>query len=427
LAALSKEPVVPRLTFQELVEHVRSALTHLYDYAFLQNHPLALYLDGNASFDGVTRAQRLRRLLLDCIEQLRPEGARGSEETRAYAILTYRCVDGLSMPEISDKLALSRRQTYREYTRGVDAVVSLVAEALHVPPDTRGEPSLPAAPTGERMVAAQEEVDRLKEALSIEPVDASAVVRSVLGLLAPRLTRTGVHFIIDETDVAPNCLADRAMLRQALVSLFSFALDVLPTGGDLRVCFANSGAEFCVQVRACSANSPNTLTLHPLHREGVGLAVAVKLIEAIGGSVEIREAAHEWVCQVNLPMVRNRTVLVIDDNADLTMLFQRFLAGHNVGVSSATSGRQAVERIHELRPALILLDLMLPHQDGWEILQQLRSAEQTATTPIIVCSVLNEPDLALAMGADDYITKPVSQETLVSALRRWLGTLHPAV
>jgi CheY-like chemotaxis protein len=125
--------------------------------------------------------------------------------------------------------------------------------------------------------------------------------------------------------------------------------------------------------------------------------------------------------------VRNRTVLVIDDNADLTMLFQRFLAGHNVGVSSATSGRQAVERIHELRPALILLDLMLPHQDGWEILQQLRSAEQTATTPIIVCSVLNEPDLALAMGADDYITKPVSQETLVSALRRWLGTLHPAV
>ena len=130
---------------------------------------------------------------------------------------------------------------------------------------------------------------------------------------------------------------------------------------------------------------------------------------------------------VTLPAVESNTVLVIDDNADLTALYQRFLAGHNLTLVGATSGTQALELVHEVKPALILLDLMLPYQDGWEILQRLRGDEQTAITPIVICSVLNEPDLALAMGADDYITKPVSQETLVGVLRRWLGTLHPAV
>jgi CheY-like chemotaxis protein len=92
-----------------------------------------------------------------------------------------------------------------------------------------------------------------------------------------------------------------------------------------------------------------------------------------------------------------------------------------------TTGQQALALAAELQPRLILLDLMLPHQDGWDILQAFQNSPATRPIPIIICSVLNEPELALALGASDYITKPVSQVTLLAVLRRWLGNLHPAV
>ena len=92
----------------------RNALSHLYDAAYLKNHPLAIALDVSAQLDRVTRAQRLRRLLLDSIETLRPQPHDGGvpEVARAYAILIYRYVDGLTMEDIAAKRALSERQAY---------------------------------------------------------------------------------------------------------------------------------------------------------------------------------------------------------------------------------------------------------------------------------------------------------------------------
>ena len=162
-------------------------------------------------------------------------------------------------------------------------------------------------------------------------------------------------------------------------------------------------------------------------REGVGLAVAHKLIEAMGGQAAVCLEEGVWCCSLLLPFAQRDTVLIVDDNADLTALFQRYAAGHSLNVVGATSGMQALEIARDLRPQLIILDLMLSNMDGWEILQRLRRAEATQTTPIVICSVLNEPDLAYSMGASDYVTKPISQATLVDVLRRWLGTLHPAV
>ena len=76
---------VPPETF---VEEVRAVLDHLYDYAFLHNHPLTWRLCADGGADGVTRAQRMRTLLLDAIEHLRPAQRLNSDEMRAYAILT---------------------------------------------------------------------------------------------------------------------------------------------------------------------------------------------------------------------------------------------------------------------------------------------------------------------------------------------------
>ena len=408
---------------EDFVEEVRAALDHLYDYTFLRNHPLTCRLSADGSADGVTQAQRVRTLLLDSIERLRPEPRQVGDEMRAYAILTFRCIDGMSMDEIASKLGLSRRQTYREYAKGVEAIAYLVWDALPPsPPAKIPEPPLPLVdPT--RLNAAAEEVTRLTSKLLLEPVDLPAIIEAVADLLAPRIQTTGVALQLPKSEVnVPPVVADRALLRQALLNLLSYAIDQAPRGGEVSViCSLRSGDMALRLSTHCGALQGTT------RREGVGLVIAHKLIEAMGGHASICLDEGEWCCLLLLPIAERDTVLVIDDNADLTALFQRYAAGHSLKVVGAINGMQAVELANELRPQLIILDLMLPNMDGWEILQRLRRAEQTQTTPIVICSVLNEPDLAYSMGASDYVTKPISQATLVDVLRRWLGRLHPAV
>lgn len=408
---------------ETFVEEVRAALDHLYDYAFLHNHPLTLRLCADSDADGVTRAQRVRTLLLDSIERLRPEQRQTNDEMRAYAILTFRCIDGMLMDEIAGKLGLSRRQAYREYAKGVEAIAYLVWECLPASPTVRvAEPSpLLVDPT--RFSAAAEEVARLTSKLLLEPVDLAAMTRAVVDLLAPRIQMTGVALRLQAGAAdAPAIVADRTLLRQALLNLLSYALDQAPRDGEVVVTCSQQEGDLALRLSTHS-NELQVTT----RREGVGLAVAHKLIEAMGGSASVCVVDGEWCCSLLLPIAQRDTVLVIDDNADLTALFQRYAAGHSLNVVGATSGVQALELAKELRPQIIFLDLMLSNMDGWEILQRLRHTEETQSTPIVICSVLNEPDLAYSLGASDYVTKPISQGTLVDVLRRWLGTLHPAV
>ena len=79
---------------------VRAALLHLYDNAFLQSHPLTVAWATGSSGDRLTQAQDLRRTLLDCIERLRPHATAPGDAARVYAVLTYRCIDGLTIEEI---------------------------------------------------------------------------------------------------------------------------------------------------------------------------------------------------------------------------------------------------------------------------------------------------------------------------------------
>ena len=104
----------------------------------------------------------------------------------------------------------------------------------------------------------------------------------------------------------------------------------------------------------------------------------------------------------------------------MIQLFRRYLAGQpRYRLFEAGSGSEVVERAKSQLLHLIILDVMMPGQDGWELLQILRREPATATIPIMVCSVLNEPQIALALGASDYLTKPVTQDALLLKVERW--------
>ncbi len=418
----------PDVPSEPLAHQVRNALAHLYDYAYLQNHPLAALVDNAASLDEVTRAQRLRRLLLDCIESLRPRTSEAghSDVARAYALLIYRYVDGIPIQEIAARRALSERQAYRELENGVEAVASLLQEQIAAHPGD--VPPLAHAPglSEDPLQVAFIEAVRLKTGPGSEAIDLSDLVAGVLKLLAPLSERTGIRIALATPLPWPSVAADRVMLRQAFLNLLTYALN-RGAQGDLSISVAVAHEQITIEIRqAASVTRSHPLPSPEMDQAHVGPTVAQALIEAQGGQLAISQDAGLWSARVTLPAAGVATILVIDDNQDLVDLLQRYLAGHRIRVVAATEGEQALRLAAKLQPDLITLDVMLPKMDGWEILQRLRAAPESAHTPVVICSVLHERELAQSLGASDYIVKPVQQADLIDVLQRWLGPPHPA-
>jgi CheY-like chemotaxis protein len=414
----------------ELIRLVRNALTHLYDSAYLENHPLAALLDRGGNLDHVTRAQRLRRTLLDCIDNLRPPSAEGAgvEASRAHAILTYRYVDGMAMEDIAARRALSERQTYRELERGLEAVAALLRDRL-------GEPSPPAEPPllsddrplAEQVQVAQAEVARLRQTVAAESLAPDEIFQGVLTMLALVLQQLAVRVDVASGAPWPRVIADRVMFRQALLSLLTYAGHAVAPG-DLTV---TTDAEGERMLRVSLTGKATVAEDGDGGRKSAGgdpvrLGVARSLVEAQGGRLATQVAGGRWRADVWFPTATRRTILVVDDNQALIALFQRYVAGHEITIIGAHDGEQARRLAAELRPELITLDVMMPSLDGWDVLQQLKATPETADIPVVICSVLHEPELARGMGASDYLVKPVQPDDLLAVLRRHLGRPTPA-
>jgi two-component system phosphate regulon response regulator PhoB len=114
--------------------------------------------------------------------------------------------------------------------------------------------------------------------------------------------------------------------------------------------------------------------------------------------------------------VQRERILVVDDEPDIVALVVYHLAKEGYRVSSASNGSDALSAARRERPALIVLDLMLPGLSGFEVLEQLRADEATASIAVLMLTARREePDRikGLSLGADDYLTKPFSPQELV--------------
>ena len=100
-----------------------------------------------------------------------------------------------------------------------------------------------------------------------------------------------------------------------------------------------------------------------------------------------------------------RTVLVVDDQVAAQRMFQRYLSRTNLEVIGVTDPTQGLDMARKIQPALLILDVMMPHIDGWEVLQNLQLDPETKHIPIIVCSAWGEPELARSLGAVAFLEK----------------------
>lgn len=122
------------------------------------------------------------------------------------------------------------------------------------------------------------------------------------------------------------------------------------------------------------------------------------------------------------------TILIVEDEADLRELVRYNLEAEGFRVTLAESGDEAVERIRDGVPDLILLDWMLPGLSGIELCRRWRSREETARTPIIMITARGEEEervRGLATGADDYVVKPFSMPELVARIQALLRRSSP--
>jgi len=121
------------------------------------------------------------------------------------------------------------------------------------------------------------------------------------------------------------------------------------------------------------------------------------------------------------------TILVVDDEPNIVELARLYLEVEGYRVVAASDGREALSRVHETRPALVVLDLMLPEMDGWEVCRRLRAESDL---PIIMLTARSDDVdkiVGLELGADDYLTKPFNPRELVARVRAVLRRSAPKI
>lgn len=389
-------------------EQVKDALEHLHDLVHLRDHPLAIALLPAPPQFGAGRGQALRRILLDAIETVKAEGYPASgRQRRIIQVLDLRYVETLPYREVMTELGLSQSQYHREQRHAVETVALLLWDRrLDSPSPTGLEPGRIPTDAFDRDIAALAHAEG--------PLDVCEVVRGVAAVLAPLAIRRAIT--IRENVPAGGILlpANRTALRQLLISLAECLLQPARAGKLTLGCGMHDGS-----VRLSIAYEPSLgAESQPLAIPAEQPPAVQQLLQMLGGTLACRQSAQDEMLLLTLSLP-GRCLLVVDDNPDMVHLLTRYLAGQAIAVTSAETVEDGISLASRTRPDLIILDVMLPKRDGWEALQALRHHPTTQAVPIIVCTVLDEAELALALGASAFIQKPLTRPALLRAIQQW--------
>jgi PAS domain S-box-containing protein len=251
--------------------------------------------------------------------------------------------------------------------------------------------------------------------------------------------------------------ADERRLKQVLVNLLSNAVKFTPEGGQIGLDVTADPEQQAVHFVVSDTGigiprdqierlfQPFVQLDSKLSRRyagtGLGLALVRRMAEMHGGSISVEsEEGRGSQFTVSLPWQRNfqaqpsaqpetktsvRRALIIEDSVVVTEQYQRYLEQAGMTVTIRHEGVGAVETVINTKPDVILLDLMLPDRSGWDILTDLKANPQTGHIPVVVASVMDEKAQAQALGADDYLVKPISRRQLAETLKQVCSNVSP--
>jgi signal transduction histidine kinase/ActR/RegA family two-component response regulator len=273
----------------------------------------------------------------------------------------------------------------------------------------------------------------------------SSVVESTLPMVRERATRHAIALSVQIADDIDTIEIDELRFKQVVLNLLTNAIKFTPDGGsvslrayreatDLMVTVTDTGIgvppedqerifESFQQGRRGAPKEEGTGLGLTLSRRFVGLWGGRMWLESTPGvgstfgfSVPGLPEHDDDVASPErdeLPAV----VLVDDDRASLDLL-SAYLDGSGTRVLRARDGIEALEQVRNALPVAVVLDIKLPRLDGWQVLAELKADPATAAIPVVIASVVDDRPQGLALGADEYLLKPIRRDELVDALRR---------
>jgi len=393
-----------------LIRDLHAALAHFHDPTRLVKNPLVglLKLQNTAA-----PVVGLRRMLLELIERLRPGEIvpYGDPEWMAHRVIYMRYIEAQDIERVCSELAIGRTKYYEHHRDALRALTTILAAQL----EAEGAPTATSvSPDHEVGGLVGQEAAQVLSGSASTTVDLSALVADVVDTVRPLLAETGLTLTLNIAPDLPNIAADAAVVHQILVGLLVEMLAHASATG-LAVMLGASGQHI-----DCRFDMPGA-HLRPSWQLSPGVRASDALLTRLGGRLQVA-CAERGQCTVSLriPLRQPKRVLVMDNDADTVALYKRYLHDENVLVLTVAEGETVWAALRQTQPELLLLDLLMPQENGWQILRRLKETPETASIPVIICSVLEQPRLAIALGAECVLCKPISRQELVRTVRRVL-------
>jgi CheY-like chemotaxis protein len=407
---------------EEFVKELRYALNHLYDPDALRDSMLANILGVAGRFD---TPSTLQNILTRAIESLKPD-ASAPDRAHAqgiYELLLYRYVQQFHQEEIANQLGISVRHLRRQQGQAVYQLASKLwsqfklntrptdapAAAASGQPEARDESALQGITSPSQING---DLNWLRSTASQSATDVSSAIHSVQELIQPLAEKNNVRLVFPTQPVG-LAMVHPVAFQQILLNLLSMAVQSFSA---LVVSLSSTAGpeQLYVTIRA---NNPMRCYLHQVEDQDWQEMVR-KMVELSGGSLELVVGENGFRAEVIFRSVNPVDVLVIDDNADIVTMMQRFAAETRYRITGTSDPKQAVDLALQARPALVVLDIMMPQVDGLQVLSRLRHHPELTGMPIIVCSVLPQKELAISLGASGFIQKPIQRGDFIKALDR---------
>ncbi len=298
--------------------------------------------------------------------------------------------------------------------------------------------------------------------LRCAPVNVADLCKGVISTSLGLLKGKPVQIRPDFTADLPKVWADSLRVRQITLNLMSNAIKFTETGsvtlaarveGDfLRISVTDTGIgipENALQTIFDRFQQASQDTERHYGGTGLGLDISKQLSVMHGGDLSVQskvgkgstfsftlplatpeqlgDAFSEEVIDHNIELFEPglvneiHTVLLVEDDVNTRVMLRRTLESQNYVVVDTHDGAQAIELVGSLLPSLVILDINLPHKDGWEILQAIKANEETAAIPVIICTVDEADGRSDDMGAALHIRKPLNPEDLLIDVEKILA------
>ncbi len=297
-----------------------------------------------------------------------------------------------------------------------------------------------------------------KMELFVTSFEIENMVQTIKDVSEPLAAKNDNGFVINLDGAMGSMSQDETKLRQCLTNFLSNGFKFTKNGtvtldvkarmdGDVEfIDFAviDTGAgmspegvakvfeEYTQAERSTSANYGGT---------GLGLPISKKFAEMMGGDVIVtseegvgsvftmsvpRECPEYNEDEVEGSVInlddQDNLVVLVDDDVAMHDLIKRTISKLNLTLLGATNSEKGMELIREVKPKLILLDVLMPGRDGWSLLKECKTDKDLKDIPVIMISQLNQSNLASSLGANDYLTKPIDRTHFINTLKRILGT-----